>query len=118
MVLMFIDTLATSLKLNPEKNYNMIHLNKFTIKGLLGLSLVVVLASCNKDLEQFPEAATPPPSGLSLTETIAATPSDSLYNRLLIKSGLGPTFNNKATSFTMFVPDNNGMKIFINAIIF
>src|SRR5678816_2665966 len=94
----------------------MTNLNRLTIKGLPVLLAVLFLASCNKDLEQFPETPAPTPSGLTLTETLASTASDSLYNRLFIKSGLGPTYNNKATMFTMFVPNNDGMKLFISAI--
>ncbi|MEP7144415.1 MAG: fasciclin domain-containing protein [Ferruginibacter sp.] len=96
----------------------MIHLqNKFKIAGLLVIStLVVCVSSCNKDLEQFVASPVVPPSGLALGETIAATASDSLYYRLIVKAGMVATINNKAANYTMFVPDNNGMKIFINAI--
>jgi uncharacterized surface protein with fasciclin (FAS1) repeats len=82
-------------------------------------SLVAVLLSlsaCNKEVEQFAEAPITQPSGLTLGETIAATPTDSLYYRLIIKSGLLPVISSKANSYTMFVPDNNGMKLFINVI--
>ncbi|MEO5889519.1 MAG: fasciclin domain-containing protein [Ferruginibacter sp.] len=92
-------------------------INKFKITGLLVLSaLLVCFSSCNKDLEQFTEQPLIPPSGLALGETIAATPGDSLYYRLIVKSGMLPVINNKTASYTMFVPDNTGMKIFINAI--
>lgn len=96
----------------------MIHLkNKFKIAGLWMITgMVVFTSSCNKDLQQFAEPVITAPTGLSLSEAIAANPNDSLYNRLLIKSGMAPLFNNKANTFTMFVPDNNGMKLFINAI--
>jgi uncharacterized surface protein with fasciclin (FAS1) repeats len=82
---------------------------------LLVLSTILILSACNKDLEQFAEAPVVPPAGLSLGETIAATPTDSLYNRLIIKSGLQSLIDNKATTYTMYVPDNAAMKIFINA---
>ncbi|MCW3091908.1 MAG: hypothetical protein JWP81_2977 [Ferruginibacter sp.] len=84
---------------------------------LMVLAVLFVLASCNKELEQFPEIATPVyPTGPGIAGAIAASPNDSLYNRLLIKSGLSATLNNNANSYTMFIPDNNGMKLFINAI--
>jgi uncharacterized surface protein with fasciclin (FAS1) repeats len=79
-------------------------------------ALMLILVSCNKDVEQFTEAPVTPPSGKALGETIAATATDSLYYRLISRAGLVSTINNKATSFTMFVPDNNAMKVFINAI--
>lgn len=80
------------------------------------VALLLVLASCNKDVEQFTETPVTPPSGKALGETIAATPTDSLYYRLISRAGLLSTINNLATTYTMFVPDNNAMKVFINAI--
>ncbi len=80
------------------------------------IAAMLILASCNKDVEQFTETPVTPPSGKALGETIAATATDSLYYRLISRAGLVATINNKATTFTMFVPDNNAMKVFINAI--
>ncbi|MEO6550141.1 MAG: fasciclin domain-containing protein [Ferruginibacter sp.] len=92
------------------------HINKKT-SYLLILATMFFLASCNKELEQFPEIATPVyPTGPGIAGAIAASANDSLYNRLLIKSGLSATLNNNSNSYTMFIPDNNGMKLFINAI--
>ena len=94
----------------------MISLN-FKLKSASLLFMAAVfLISCNKDVEQFSTPIPTPVTGLSLGQTIAATPSDSLYYRLILKSGLLPVISNTAASFTMFVPDNNGMKIFVNAI--
>lgn len=84
---------------------------------LLGTTAMILFSSCNKDLEQFPESPAPgTPTYAALADTIKSRASDSLYYRLIIKSGLAATLNNKTTSYTMFVPDNNGMKLFINAI--
>ena len=80
------------------------------------LAAVLFFTSCNKDVEQFIETPVTPPSGKTLGETIAATPSDSLYYRLISRAGLVPTITNKSTTYTMFVPGNDAMKIFINAI--
>lgn len=77
----------------------------------------LLLASCNKDVEQLAPIATPTyPSGAGVAGAIAAIPGDSLYNRLLIKSGLAPMFNNNASTYTLFATDNTGMKVFINAL--
>ena len=91
---------------------------KYKFKSLVFLPITAILffTSCNKDVEQFTETPATTPSGPSLGETIAATPTDSLYNRLIIKSGLSSSLSNKAKTFTMFVPDNDGMKFFINVI--
>ena len=89
---------------------------RIKIDVLLVASMMVMLFSCNKEVEQFTETPTETPSGKTLGETIAATATDSLYYKLIVKAGLVATINNKAATYTMFVPDNNAMKIFINAI--
>lgn len=89
---------------------------RIKIDLLLVAAMMVILFSCNKEVEQFTETATETPSGKALGETIAATPTDSLYYKLVVKAGLVATINNKASTYTMFVPDNNAMKLFINAI--
>lgn len=82
---------------------------------LLFISSLII--SCNKNVQQFADPLVPtPPAGLALGEVIAARPTDSLYYRLMLKAGILPVINNKAATFTMFVPDNNAMKLFINAI--
>ena len=95
----------------------MIYLN-FKVKIALLLFFISgsLLMSCNKGVQQFTDPATAPSTGLALGETIAATPTDSLYYKLILKSGMLVTINNTAANYTMFVPDNNGMKIFVNAI--
>ncbi len=84
---------------------------------LVALSAIVVLSSCNKDPQLIPDPVIPAPSGPALGETIAANPDDSLYYALIKRGGasLVAMINNKPTSFTMFVPDNNAMRIFITA---
>ena len=69
---------------------------------------MAVLSSCNKDLEQFAEAPAVP-SGLSLGETLAASATDSLFYKIVLKSGLTATLNNKANAYTFFVPDNDAV---------
>jgi uncharacterized surface protein with fasciclin (FAS1) repeats len=90
--------------------------HKTNIQQWLLLAVVSFLFSCNKELEQFPEPPVTPPSGTALGETIAANPGDSLYYRLILQSGMLPVINDLNSNFTMFVPDNNGMKLFVNAI--
>mgnify|MGYP000069998223 CR=1 FL=1 len=98
--------------------------NKMRFAFLPVLTVAVLLASCNKDVQQFAiPASAPALSNITLDSTLRATASDSLYYLLVKKASLGPTnFVNlfKATTvsnqYTLFVPDNNGMKIFINAI--
>lgn len=85
---------------------------------LLSVSAMLVLSSCNKDLEQFATPVnTPPtdPSGLSLGATLAANADDSLYYRMVVKAGLNNLLANKTTYFTLFVPGNAAMRQFITA---
>ncbi|CAN5782744.1 hypothetical protein BH11BAC4_BH11BAC4_25340 [soil metagenome] len=93
------------------------YINKSTKTSfLLGLAAMLVFSSCNKDLEQFPGT---PAAGIStdpaLGDVIKANADDSLYYRMIVKSGLLATINNKTTTYTMFVPGNSAMRSFITA---
>jgi len=85
------------------------------------IAVIMLLASCNK-IYTDPTPLVPPGdrAGNTLAKTLAATASDSLYYRLVIKSGIlsatPATITDSTLRFTMFVPDNNAMKSFINAI--
>lgn len=89
-------------------------------KKLRGAGLVIAAAffftSCNKDLEQFAPIAPPTyPTGQGIAANIAANPNDSLFSRLIIRSGLAASLNDLTRTFTVFAVDNAGMKVFINA---
>lgn len=92
------------------------------IKNRLALSalVLVLLSSCNK-LYVDPTPIVPPGdvAGNTLAKALAASPNDSLFYRLVIKSGIltatPATITDSTLRFTMFVPDNNAMKVFINA---
>lgn len=96
-------------------------INKIINSCIAILVLLVACVSCNK-LNTVPAPLSIPanPSGSRLSQVLAATPSDSLYNRLVIKSGIltatPATITDSTLRFTMFVPDNNAMKVFINGI--
>ena len=83
---------------------------------IMAVAAMIMLSSCNKEPEQFEEPAITPPTGLTLGATIAATPTDSLYYRLIAKASLIDKINDPAANNTMFVPGNSAMKLFINAI--
>ncbi|MEO6314151.1 MAG: hypothetical protein ABIU63_06540 [Chitinophagaceae bacterium] len=89
--------------------------------GLTLLALFILFTSCNKlNTDPTPIAIPGNPSGSTLAQTLAATASDSLYNRLVIRSGVltatPATITDAGQRYTMFVPDNNVMKAFINAL--
>jgi hypothetical protein len=89
---------------------------KLSSTGLVILSaLIFITSSCNKALEQLPAIATPPyPTGTTIGRAIASNPNDSLFNRLLIRSGQLSVLNDSTKTFTLFAVDNAGMKVFVN----
>ena len=83
---------------------------------LLLTASAVILSSCNKDLDQFADPnVQQPQTGLSLVGTLAATPNDTLFNRIITRSGLASTLDNRASGFTLFVADNNAVRSFVTA---
>jgi hypothetical protein len=83
---------------------------------LLMFSGLLLLTACNKALEEFPPIPTPIyPAGKGIAATIAATPNDSLYSRLIIRSGMASILNDSTKTFTIFATDNAGMRLFVSA---
>lgn len=77
---------------------------------------LVLLASCNKDLEQFAPIATPVyPTGNGIAATLAANPNYSNYAALIARAGMTATLNDLTKSYTIFATDNFGMNVFANA---
>ncbi len=90
--------------------------NKLRTIYLVLLSGLFFLTSCNKDLEQFAALPTPTyPTGLGVAATIAANPNDSLFSRLIVRSGQAATLNDLTKTFTIFAVDNAGMRLFVTA---
>ncbi|MFT3935343.1 MAG: fasciclin domain-containing protein [Chitinophagaceae bacterium] len=89
--------------------------------GLACICMLALFTSCNKLYTDPTPLATPTtPAGNTLAKTLAATASDSLYYRLVVKSGIltatPATITDSTLRFTMFVPDNNAMKVFISGL--
>ena len=92
-------------------------IERMKIHVLLAVAaMMFILSSCNKDRGQFPAPAVVAPTGLALGETIATIANDSLYYKLIVRGGMLASVDNRATIFTMYVPDNNAMRNFINLI--
>lgn len=86
------------------------------IHFLLAISaMMLILSSCNKDVEQFATPVVTTPTTPALGETIATIADDSLYYRMIVRAGLLTTINNKSNIFTMFVPNNAAMRQFVTA---
>lgn len=80
------------------------------------LAGAAIMVSCNKDPEQFPEPTPVPPTGTTIAEQLADNANDSLFRRLVIHSGLMPLLSGgDNNTYTVFVADNNAMKVAINA---
>jgi len=96
-------------------------INKIKSSIAVLIAFVVLLSACNK-LYTDPTPLPLPVNSASntLAKALAASPTDSLFNRLVIRSGIltaaPATITDSTLRFTMFVPDNNVMKGFINAI--
>src|SRR4051812_5465216 len=91
--------------------------NKIKPGMLLLIAAGFLFTSCNKNVKQFDAIPTPvyPSSANSIAKIIAATPTDSLYYRMIVRAGMVATLNDSTRNYTMFITDNNGMKIFVNA---
>lgn len=83
---------------------------------LLAVAAIAILSSCNKDVEQFAVPTSTPSVAPALGETIAAIPDDSLYYKIIVKGGLLTTINTKSNYFTMFVPNNQAVRNFLNLV--
>ena len=86
--------------------------------SLLGVatSLMLLTASCNKDLEQFPDIVAQTATGPKLDQALQNNPDYSLYYALVVRGGQLSMINDSTKSFTMFVPGNNGVKQLISAL--
>ena len=86
--------------------------------ALLAIAFTFTFVSCNKEPEEIIDntVITPPVSNLTLAETLDNNADDSLYYRLVVHGGQVPVISNDSSSYTLFVPNNNAMRVFINAI--
>lgn len=91
-------------------------INKFRLYYLAILGGLVLITSCNKDLEQLAPIPTPVyPTGNGVAATLAANANYSFYSALITRAGMTTTLNDLTKSFTLFATDNNGMRIFVSA---
>lgn len=79
-------------------------------------AMLLLLASCNKDLEQFAENPIVPDSGPTLDELISSSPADSLYYRMISRIGLNNVLSDSAKFHTLFVTSNDNIKPVLSAL--
>ncbi|MGN7786752.1 hypothetical protein ACTJIJ_19620 [Niabella sp. 22666] len=78
-------------------------------------ALGILLLSCNKDVEQYPDNGAPSPgSQPAIAASIAANANYSLYNAIIAKSGLASKLSDSTIKLTAFVPGNAAVKQAIN----
>lgn len=94
----------------------MLSVRKIKTGFALLISGALLVTSCNKDPESFPVPENNPATGDLLGTVLQNSADDSLYYRLIVHSGLASSLNSNRNYYTMFVPGNNAMKQFINAI--
>ncbi|MEO6405522.1 MAG: fasciclin domain-containing protein [Ferruginibacter sp.] len=80
--------------------------NKFKTSAFAALAAITIFSACNKAPEEILGAAPIVPSGLTIAATLAANPSDSLFNKIIVKAGMVTALSNVTSSYTLFVPDN------------
>ena len=84
--------------------------------------IMVLIPSCNKELNDIGGTPAITPNVISTNRAIADTlntaarANDSLYYKLIVRGGMLNTLNNKNVNYTLFVPTNQAMRVFINAI--
>jgi hypothetical protein len=78
------------------------------------ISSSFLFTSCNKDVQQLELPTKPIQYGSLLNDMIKSNPDYSLYYSLIIKGGQLSLISDSTRSYTMFVPNNQAMKRFIN----
>lgn len=88
---------------------------KMTGSVLIAVTAIAFLTSCNKDVEQFADIPLPVlTTAKTIGDSINSIPRDTLFYKILLKGGLLPIINNRSNNFTIYVPDSNAVKQFIN----
>jgi len=97
-------------------NNNLQTMTKFLklLFSTLMISFCFFFTSCNKDVQQLELPDEPIQYGSLLNDMIKSNPDYSLYYSLIIKGGQLSLISDSTRSYTMFVPNNQAMKRFIN----
>lgn len=86
---------------------------KSIIKNIRTVALLTiggaVAVSCNKDPEEIAGATPTVPPGQTIAATLAASPTDSLFYKLVVKANLTNLLSNNSLALTVFAPDNTAM---------
>ncbi len=91
-------------------------INKIKKFGTAAAASLLLFTSCNRvDTAPTPSAIDTTTTGITLSATLAASADDSLFNRMVVRSGLQSTLNTRTNRYTLIVPNNAAMRVFVNA---
>lgn len=83
-------------------------IKNFKIAALVTLGAASIIA-CNKEPEEILPEAPAVPTGQTIAATLAASPNDSLFYKLVVKANLTTLLSNNSLALTVFAPDNTAM---------
>lgn len=83
---------------------------------LSAATLMLLMTSCNKELEQFPEGVVTPATGPTLNQVMQGNADDSLYYKMITRIGLNSVLDDTTKFHTLFVSNNNGLKPLLSSI--
>lgn len=94
------------------------HKNYIKNGTLALLAAVATFTACNKAPEDFgPLPTNPPQSSLrAIGDSLGRVAGDSLFYRMIVRGGQLTTLNDKARSFTVFVPGNAAVRQLVSAL--
>jgi uncharacterized surface protein with fasciclin (FAS1) repeats len=89
-------------------------INRIKILSVAAAASLMLFTSCNRvDTAPTPSAIDTTTTGITLSATLAASAGDSLFNRMVVRSGLQSTLNVRTNRNTLIVPSNAAMRQFV-----
>ncbi len=90
--------------------------NKIVNIILSAATVMLLMTSCNKELEQFTDGVVTPATGPTLNEVMQGNADDSLYYRMITRVGLNSVLADTTKFHTLFVANNNGVKLLLSGL--
>jgi uncharacterized surface protein with fasciclin (FAS1) repeats len=90
--------------------------NKIVNIILSAATALLFMTSCNKELEQFPDGAVVPATGPTLNQVMQNNADDSLYYKMITRIGLNAVLADTTKFHTLFVANNNGIKLLLSGL--
>ncbi|RYY50733.1 MAG: hypothetical protein EOO06_02955 [Chitinophagaceae bacterium] len=91
------------------------HKNYIKNGTLAVIAAVATMTACNKAPEEFAPIPTPITSASrAIGDTLRLAAEDSLFYKVIVRSGLLSTLNDKTKTFTLFSPNNAAVRQFVS----